>query len=162
MRLIRLTGLTVCGLAGALMYFGTDSGGSHDPIGRSPDPIMVEKLADAPEAPTQARPAPAPTPAAAPRPRSSAVLEPLPGTAPIQAVAEVASEPALESRVYVTGSRVNMRAGPTTGADVVAALPRGTEVIDLGEAAPGWSQIRVADSGQRGFMATRFLGTDTP
>lgn len=161
----------MCGLAGALMYFGTDTGGTHDPIGRSPDPIMVEELAAAPAQARPARPATAPTP----QTRSTAsrlppvegrssltVMEPLPGTAPIQAVVEIAPDPVPEPRMYVTGSRVNMRAGPTTGAGVVAALTRGTEVIDLGEAAPGWSQIRVADSGQRGFMATRFLGTDTP
>ncbi|MCP5037238.1 MAG: SH3 domain-containing protein [Rhodobacteraceae bacterium] len=64
--------------------------------------------------------------------------------------------------LYVTGSKVNMREGPSTGDNIVAALLRGTAVDDLGEAAPGWSAIRVIETGEIGYMATRFLSSEQP
>ncbi|MCK8463884.1 SH3 domain-containing protein [Aliiroseovarius sp. S1339] len=57
----------------------------------------------------------------------------------------------------VSGSAVNMRAGPSTGHGVVAKLSRGTEVFDMGPVGGGWSQIKVVDTGARGFMASKFL-----
>ncbi|UWQ14709.1 SH3 domain-containing protein [Aliiroseovarius sp. M344] len=62
-----------------------------------------------------------------------------------------------QQTVFVSGNTVNMRAGPTTSHGVVAKLTRGTEVIDMGPAGGGWSQIKVVDTGARGFMASRFL-----
>ncbi|MCK8485101.1 hypothetical protein MUY21_13735 [Aliiroseovarius sp. S2029] len=59
--------------------------------------------------------------------------------------------------VFVSGTTVNMRAGPSTKHGVVAKLTYGTEVYDMGTTASGWSQIKVVDTGARGFMATRFL-----
>lgn len=65
------------------------------------------------------------------------------------------------TRLYVTGTRVNMRSGPGTGNAVVAALDRGTEVEALGEAAGDWVEIRTA-AGERGFMSNQFLSPDAP
>ena len=178
MRIIRLTGLTFGGLAAALMYFGRDEGLGDNRIGREPDPVVASVLPDraaaaAPSAPAADPIAHAVTEALAETPAPElppveirtnlAVMEPLPGSAPLSvAVAPVTREAPPEKVRFVAGSRVNLRAGPSTGQGVVAALSRGTEVVDLGEAAPGWSQIRVVDSGTRGFMATRFLSEVRP
>ncbi|WP_371170316.1 SH3 domain-containing protein [Aliiroseovarius sp. 2305UL8-7] len=74
---------------------------------------------------------------------------------------EPASQPVITDAgvpvVYVRGSTVNMRAGPSTRHGIVAKLTRGTEVIDMGSAGDGWSQIKVLDTGTRGFMASKFL-----
>ena len=59
--------------------------------------------------------------------------------------------------VFVSGTTVNMRAGPSTRHGVVAKLTRGTEVIEMGSTSDGWSQIKVLDTGTRGFMASKFL-----
>lgn len=69
----------------------------------------------------------------------------------------ITQETASATPLYeVTGSRVNMRAGPSTQHGVVAALGRGTQTLYLGEH-DGWAQIKVIKSGQRGFMAAKFL-----
>lgn len=56
----------------------------------------------------------------------------------------------------VTGTRVNMRAGPSTRHPVVAALGKGTQAQYLGQHA-GWAQIKVIETGARGFMSAKFL-----
>ncbi|MEM8849388.1 MAG: SH3 domain-containing protein [Pseudomonadota bacterium] len=57
----------------------------------------------------------------------------------------------------VTGTVVNMRAGPSTGNAVVDSLPRGTITEALGAPENGWQQIRDIATGQTGWMAARFL-----
>lgn len=57
----------------------------------------------------------------------------------------------------VTGTRVNMRAGPSTANPVVGALALGSVTEALGPEIDGWVEIRDLDSGVSGFMATRFL-----
>jgi hypothetical protein len=57
----------------------------------------------------------------------------------------------------VTGSRVNMRAGPGTENAVVDSLPQGTLAEPLGEPVAGWQEIRDVETGRIGFMAARFL-----
>lgn len=57
----------------------------------------------------------------------------------------------------VNGSRVNMRAGPSTSEGVVASLSQGTLAEPVGAAIDGWQQVRVSETGLTGFMAARFL-----
>lgn len=57
----------------------------------------------------------------------------------------------------VTGSRVNMRAGPSTNDPVLIALRRGDQVELIGATGDGWAQIRALADGREGFMAIRFL-----
>ena len=59
--------------------------------------------------------------------------------------------------VAVTGSSVNLRAGPSTGDAILTALARGREAEVMGDAGDGWARIRVLDTGVEGFMAARFL-----
>lgn len=63
---------------------------------------------------------------------------------------------------YVTGSRVNMRSGPSTANGVIVSLGRGaaTEMIAL--EANGWARIRDLNSGQTGYMSSKFLSRSAP
>jgi len=62
--------------------------------------------------------------------------------------------------VYVTGSSVNMRSGPTTADAVVAAVGNGAMMQLIEELGNGWSHIRDLTTGQTGYMASRFLSPD--
>ena len=57
----------------------------------------------------------------------------------------------------VTGTRVNLRAGPSTGDPVLTALRLGDQVELIGATGDGWAQIRAIADGHEGFMAIRFL-----
>ena len=57
----------------------------------------------------------------------------------------------------VTGTRVNLRAGPSTGDPVLTALRLGDQVELIGATGDGWAQIRAIADGREGFMAIRFL-----
>lgn len=61
---------------------------------------------------------------------------------------------------YVTGSRVNMRAGPSTGDRVIGALDGGAAVEALGPEDGPWVNIRDA-RGRLGYVSAQFL-SDTP
>lgn len=74
-------------------------------------------------------------------------------------VAQPAPDPEI-SFLYVSGSRVNVRGGPSTDYGVISSLGYGTQVEDLGHAADGWREIRLLETGERGFMAGRFLTDD--
>ncbi len=63
--------------------------------------------------------------------------------------------------LYVTGAAVNLRAGPTTEADIVTKLSRGTRVEPLGPTTGAWIQLRTLD-GSRGFMSASFLSPNDP
>ncbi|MEM9250358.1 MAG: SH3 domain-containing protein [Pseudomonadota bacterium] len=58
--------------------------------------------------------------------------------------------------LYVTGSRVNVRSGPSTGFGVISSVAFGDAVELVAETGDGWAEIRIAD-GSTGFMARRFL-----
>ena len=57
----------------------------------------------------------------------------------------------------VAGNRVNMRNGPSTDYGILAKLSKGDEVEVLEENDNGWSRLRVAATGQEGWMASRLL-----
>jgi len=141
-----------------------------------PDPAPQPEPEPVPTPAPQPQPEPTPQPEAQPEPEPELETEvlPTPETEPEtevepEAEAEVEVEPESEPTpvptlpvLYVTGSRVNMRGGPSTNDGIVAALVRGTAVSDLGEVVPGWSAIRVIETGEIGYMATRFLSPDQP
>lgn len=63
--------------------------------------------------------------------------------------------------LYVTGDRVNVRAGPSTNDRVVTALGRGAPVAVLGPTDGEWINIRDAN-GRVGYIAGRFLSATAP
>lgn len=88
-------------------------------------------------------------------------IEETPEIAPVRVAAPAA--PATDLRtVYVTGTRVNLRAGPSTDNAVVDQLVQGTEAEVLGEAADGWLHIRAVASGIEGYMSGDFLSEERP
>lgn len=62
---------------------------------------------------------------------------------------------------YVTGSRVNLRAGPGTGNAVVGQLFLGDEAEVLDDR-DGWYQVRAADGAVSGWIFGKFLGDRQP
>lgn len=105
-----------------------------------------------PDAAAIAASAPAPS-IAAPRLIGEPVVVSLVApSAPTPAAAEAA-----ENLYRVSGSRVNMRSGPSTSNAVVDSLPGGTLAEMIGDEVDGWVQIRDIASGQTGYMAARFL-----
>lgn len=81
--------------------------------------------------------------------------KPLSGTEKVQADPQ-------PDYLYVSGSRVNVRGGPSTAYGVISSLSLGTKVEDMGDAGDGWRQIVLTDTGERGFMAGRFLSPEQP
>lgn len=101
--------------------------------------------------------------AASTRAATPAVL-PLPLPTPVSAAQPATPEPVLAPvdtaqlpLFTVTGTRVNMRAGPSTDNPVVAALSLGSVTEALGPEIGGWIEIRDLNSGISGFMSARFL-----
>lgn len=90
----------------------------------------------------------------------TAQVENDPNTGDAVTISNPATEtPTLDLR-RVSGSRVNMRSGPSTNDRVVTTLSQGTQVEVLGENAEGWAELRVIETNQRGWMAARFLATE--
>lgn len=87
---------------------------------------------------------------------SADIVEAVAEIAP-EVVAEIIEEPVPVDLRQVAGSRVNMRAGPSTDFSVLITLDGGTttEVIDRNN--DGWVLVRVQDTGQEGWMAERLL-----
>jgi hypothetical protein len=76
-----------------------------------------------------------------------------------QAETEPAAGPATDPIVmYVTGSSVNVRSGPSAETEALTRLPRGEAVLVLPSDTPGWSMIRLEGDGVEGYIASRFLG----
>ena len=59
--------------------------------------------------------------------------------------------------LVVTGSSVNMRAGPSNSRAIVGRMRRGERAELVAQATEGWVQVRAASSGRVGYMAARFL-----
>lgn len=90
-------------------------------------------------------------------PRRISLVDPALSATPASFSPE-APAPAETSRfMEVTGSRVNLRSGPSTGNAVVDSLVRGTLVEPIGEEQNGWIQLRAIESGVTGYMAARFI-----
>lgn len=110
-----------------------------------PDAAVIAASAPAPDAPT-------------PRLIGEPVVVNL--VVPSAQATEQAAGPAndgAEDLYRVSGSRVNMRAGPSTSNPVLDSLPGGTLAEVIGGDLDGWVRIRDIASGQTGYMAARFL-----
>lgn len=68
-------------------------------------------------------------------------------------------EPAAE-KWYVTAGALNVRAGPSSATEQLAALPMGTEVEILSTEGK-WSEVAAAD-GLRGWAFTKYLSRTAP
>ena len=86
--------------------------------------------------------------------------------APADASLEIAAVDVAQSTtqeiVYVTGSRVNLRAGPSTGHTVLGKLGRGDVAVVIEALPEGWMRIRDMKTGTVGFMSGDFLSPSDP
>ena len=62
---------------------------------------------------------------------------------------------------YVTGSRVNIRSGPSTSNGIVTQAVYGDEAEPLTSTASDWIEIRMSD-GTTGWIFGRFLDDNLP
>lgn len=166
--MIRLIILTLIGLFAALALFGDpDPNVEFNPpeeIAAEPEPATPEPVAEdvqqvaAPavaadevqQTPEQVQDFPGPP------------LRPSPEYAGQAEAAEAEALVASGAQVmYVTGNRVNFRAGPSTNDRVIGALLLGSPVEALGETDGGWMQLRDAQ-GREGYMSAQFLSPNRP
>lgn len=84
---------------------------------------------------------------------------------PVLAI-EVSAEPAAQQNTVpieelplftVTGTRVNLRTGPSTATDIVMSLSLGSVTEALGPESNGWIEIRDLNTGLSGYMSAQFL-----
>ncbi len=192
MGVVRLSVLTVIGVGAALAWFGRDDGLEDHRIGREEalfadvsdrvlnggtesvpdtmtqsdtgktemnDSITVALRSDAsPDTATRIRETPTPSPTSTSASTLAAAQKPAVETSTPEATPTPEPTPIL----YVTGSRVNVRGGPSTAFGVINALGYGSKVEDLGDASDGWREVRIVETGERGFMAGRFLADEAP
>lgn len=74
--------------------------------------------------------------------------------------AEAEATSADQNLMYVTGTRVNVRSGPSTNYGVIGSVSLGDEVELVALEGSSWARIRLGD-GRTGFMAKRFLSRDS-
>lgn len=116
-------------------------------------PAKTEPVVESPEPP-----APEATPPAA-QPEPEPVAEPAPAPEPQP---EAAPEPEPQPQLlYVTGSRVNLRAGPSTDNAVRGQVVRGQAVELVERLDNGWVEIRADGVDGTVFMSGDFL-SETP
>ena len=169
MGIIRLTLFTGLGLAAGLAYLGRDEGLPDTRLGRVPDETLQDIDTVSFSAPTPDEITPDMTDtglASAEKVEELTTRQAQPAslftltdeTVEISNTPEGQTAPVTEAAkaLFVSGSRVNVRGGPSTSYGVIASVTYGTEVQDLGDAGQGWRAIRLP-SGDRGYMAARFL-----
>lgn len=78
----------------------------------------------------------------------------VPGIASLAGLDTAGSAPSV---LTVTGSRVNVRSGPSTQFTVIGSVVRGDEVELVAYRNNGWAEIRFVDTGEIGFMSGQFL-----
>jgi len=84
----------------------------------------------------------------------------LAGLEPAPTSQSAAPLPVRPEYLYVTGSSVNVRSGPSTDYRVVGRVVRGDSVELVSQEIDGWAEIRVLGTEDTGFMAARFLAED--
>lgn len=95
--------------------------------------------------------------------------EPVPGQEGVEVVAEFTPEPIAELSAagdgtiwYVTADSVNVRATPSTDAEVLGKLALGEATLLVQQVDAEWARIVIQGDGIEGFVATRFLAPVAP
>ena len=73
---------------------------------------------------------------------------------------EVSAAPDAQT-LFVSGSRVNVRAGPATSYSVIDSLGYGESVELVANAGASWAEVRLPDA-RTGFMSRNFLASSLP
>ncbi len=141
-------------------------------VAAAPQPVPVPVVEEAAEPAALPVAAPAPQPYVEPvREVVQAVEEPVftlsslgnelvpgeDGTAPI------ADQPAPAGGIwYVNASSVNVRAEPSTEADVVGKLANGEAALLVSDIDGEWARIVIQGDGLEGYVALRYLSPEAP
>ena len=92
-----------------------------------------------------------------------AAVEALEPEAVLQPAAELEPAEDTQGRIwYVKADSVNVRAEPSTDADVLGKLGSGEALLILATVDDEWTRIVIQGDGIEGFVATRFLTPDAP
>ncbi len=175
---IRLTTLLCASLYLAMVIFGTEQPGTATAEAAAPEPVQPVSARGTFSPATEpllinanftASPEPSVTPAVAIEDVTPAVAEDpaeaedsgLLRIGKFDAPASVLQDKGIDV-VEVSGTVVNLRAGPSTGNDIVGTLRRGARAELIETAENGWMRIRDLDSGAEGYMSGKFLARVTP
>lgn len=176
LRLPVLLLVTMAGIFGAMLIWGDgDLRADRRPAPSAPAPAVAaapeaeaepdltaaaaaDELADAPAD------APPPETAEAPPAEQAGGIERFAGPS-LQVSPEFVDDAdapaeAGDASLWVTATRLNMRAAPSSGASVVTGLDSGTGLVPLGPTDGDWVEVR-APSGQTGYVSSQFV-TATP
>lgn len=83
--------------------------------------------------------------------------------APSEGFVPVGAETGEPGRVlYVIADSVNVRAGPSTDADILGKLSSGETLVLVANVDDEWSRIVIEGDGVEGYIATRFLSSVAP
>ena len=78
-------------------------------------------------------------------------------------LAASAEQPGPDASLFeVAGNAVNLRARPSAEAVVLGTALHGAQARRIEDMGNGWSRIEIVETGQTGFMATRFLRAAAP
>ena len=80
-----------------------------------------------------------------------------PDTSEAGSTAEGAERPV--RYMFVTGTRVNVRAGPSTQFSVVGSVEYGDPVELVTYEGSNWARIRIGDGDETGYMSRKFLAS---
>lgn len=108
-----------------------------------------EAMAAALRATEEGHPAPEDRPAPADKIVASAAPEATPAPEPVD-------------HWYVTGSRVNLRSGPSTSTAVIGQVTYGAPAEVIEETPDGWFRIAVPGTGAEGYIYGKFLSPNEP
>jgi len=169
--MIRLTVATLAALYAVLYVFGDDVRRQSDAVSRAETPALdlslTSYLPDLPDEATVARGRVSDREAvrvaleAGQIARTEHANKPMRGAAAVAKV-DVMQAPAVSADTrYVTGRRVNLRAGPGTSNPVVGQVTNGmaAEVLDNRD---GWYRIRLTDGSASGWISGKFLDDRKP
>ena len=95
--------------------------------------------------------------------------EPIPGETASETLAEAAPAPVPELSAtgdgtiwYITADSVNVRATPSTDAEILGKLALGEATLMVQQVDADWARIVIQGDGVEGFVATRFLAPVAP
>ncbi|MFV0385353.1 SH3 domain-containing protein [Paracoccus sp. (in: a-proteobacteria)] len=171
-RLAFFTALTLAALFMALSVFGGEDLRSQRHVqvaGQRQDGMVLREILQAGEARLEAVPQEQPSDLVQAAVQTPQQVHRFPGP-PLKPSPENAGQspdrPAPVSTItsdvmYVTATRVNFRAGPSTDDPVIGALDHGAMVDVLGPDEAGWVNIRDAE-GRSGYVSGRFLSELAP
>jgi len=137
----------------------------------SPDltePVFTEIVAEAtPEAAPAVKPevtrAAVIDPVEIANPTIKPAAQPEPTPEPVTVVAEITPEPEPERIIwYVTGSRVNVREGPSTDYAILGKVIYGDAAEVISDPNAEWVKIRIEGDGVEGFIVKRFMAEADP